>query len=182
LLGILLLALVFKTVRFQRVLPFDQAFYDQIRHEAGSVSRSVFFTSKRYAPFPLHVKAGFPLLFYFPDAHSTPVTQFEDSSWLGKNIAWHVMQFPFYYFSTRPENEAYSREENSLNFIKKNNMRFAWVDDDYPHSRLDFLKPYAEKIWHSGTDKLALWKLKPEAIPLANGHPHLPESKINPGR
>ena len=182
LLGILLLALVFKTVRFQRVLPFDLAFYDQVRREAGTVSRSVFFTSKRYAPFPLHVKAGFPMLFYFPDAHSTPVTQFEDSSWHGKNIAWHVMQFPFYYFATRPENEAFSRQENSLKFIRKNNIRFAWVDDAYPQSRLDFLKPYTERIWHSGTDKQALWKLKPEAIPLANGHPHLPESKVDSGR
>jgi len=175
---ILLLALTFKTFRYQRALNFDQAFYNNIRKEAAPVSRSIFFTGKRYAPFPLHVKAGFPLLFYYPDAHSTPVTQFEDSSWRGKNIAWHVMQYPFYHFCTQPENSRNSLSDNTLQFIRKNGIRFVWIDETYPESRLGYLKPFVKREWKSSGDKLTLWKLRLEEIPSSAGF-HSTESKVD---
>lgn len=165
LLGLCLIALSVKTFRYQRVLPFDSGFYGQILKEAAPLSRSVYFTGKHFSPFPLHVKAGFPLLFYYPDAHSTPVTQFEDSSWKGKNIAWHVKKYPFYYFCSLPESQEKPLQVNVLDFIRKNGIRFAWVDKSYPQEKLKYLRPFAEKIWQSEKDKTALWKLIPEKIP-----------------
>lgn len=167
LLGLSLFALSVKTFRFQRVLPFDSGFYRKIIKEAAPLSRSVYFTDKRFSPFPLHVKAGFPLLFYFPDAHSTPVTQFDDNSWKGKNIAWHVKKFPFYYFCSLPENQGRQLQENILGFIRKNGIRFAWVDNSYPEEKLWYLRPFAVKVWQSEQDKTALWQLSPEKIPVA---------------
>lgn len=165
LLATCLLALVWKTNRFQRVLPFDSEFYDILEKEAAPVTRSVYFSSMRYSPFPLHVKAGFPLLFSFKDAHSTPVTQFEDSSWHATNISWHVKQYPFYYFCEQKENKGFSLEQNKVRFMKKFGIRFAWIDADYPKQKLNFLRAAMEKTWRSEKDKKELWKLDPQKLP-----------------
>lgn len=161
-----LLALTWKTFRFQRSLPFDMAFYEVIGKEAGPISRSIYFSSMKFSPFPLHVKTGFPFLFHFPDAYATPVTQFEDSSWHGKNFAWHVKQFPFYIFCQLPENQGFSPEQNCLRFIKHFGIRFAWIDQSYAAVKLNYLKPYREKFWISKQEKKEFWKLIPEKIPL----------------
>jgi len=165
LLAACLLLLVWKTIRFQRVLPFDSEFYDIVQKEAASVTKSVYFSTMRYSPFPLHVKAGFPLLFSFDDAHSTPITQFEDSSWHGSNVSWHVKQYPFYYFCEQKENNGFSLEQNKVRFMKKFGIRFAWIDADYPKEKVNFLRPAVEKTWRSEKDKKELWKLDPEKLP-----------------
>lgn len=163
-----LIALTWSTYRFQRSLPFDESFYKTIESEAGPVSKSIYFSSKHFAPFPLHVKTGYPLLFSSNDAYSTPVTQFEDSSWHGKNIAWHVRQYPFYIFCELPENKYLSMQQKTLLFLKKFGIWFVWIDQTYPQSRLKFLKPFVEKRWVSNIEQKEFWKINPAKIPAKN--------------
>ncbi len=159
-----LLALVAGTFRLQRVLPFDTAFRNQIREEAGTVTRSAYFSTKKYSPFPLHVKAGFPLLYDFPDAHSTPVTQFEDSSWQGKDIAWHVRLYPFYRFCGLSGNRILTPQQQKIRFLQQFNIRFVWVDSGYPGEKLAFLEPSVLKKWKSEKDQKELWKIDPARL------------------
>jgi hypothetical protein len=158
-----------KTFRFQRVLPFDTQFYKQIEvtifNETGDF-RSAYFSSRRYSPFPLHIKAGFPLLFNWSSAVSTPVTMFEDSSWRGKNIEWHVRAFPFYSFcKSKPEfNEKRDVPSMQAAFLKKYAIRYLWMDGDYDQKKMNFLEKAVQKKVKSEKDKMEFWIIDPTLL------------------
>ena len=83
-LSVVLIFVIFKTLRFQRSLPFETEFYNHILKAIESDKGQKFsahFTTKKMYPFPLHVQAGFPLLFEYSTAISTTVTLLNDSSW-----------------------------------------------------------------------------------------------------
>jgi hypothetical protein len=168
--GSLVLGVVtWKTFRFQRVLPFDTQFYKQIEitifNEEGDF-RSAYFSSRRYSPFPLHIKAGFPLLFNWSSAVSTPVTMFEDSSWQGKNIEWHVRAFPFYSFcKSKPQfNEKQDVALMQADFLKKYAIRYLWVDGDYDQKKINFLEKAVQKKVKSEKDKMEFWIIDPTLL------------------
>jgi hypothetical protein len=168
--GCLVLGLVtWKTFRFQRVLPFDTQFYKGLEimlfNETGDF-RSAYFSSRRYSPFPLHIKAGFPLLFNWSSAVSTPVTMFEDSSWRGKNIEWHVRAYPFHSFClSNPEFDE-KRDVASMQaaFLKKYAIRYLWVDADYDQRKMTFLEKAVQKKVKSDKDKLEFWIIDPTLL------------------
>jgi hypothetical protein len=167
-LGSLILVLItWQTFRFQRVIPFDKEFYEsiglQLKKESGN-QFSAYFSSRKYLPFPLHIKAGFPLLFNNSTAISTPVTMFEDSSWIGKDIEWHVKVFPFYAFcfskpGFNPKNDLQTMKER---FIKEKRIRYIWIDEGYPKEKLNFLNGQVKKKFVSKTDRLEFWILNEE--------------------
>ena len=168
--GCLVLGLVtWKTFRFQRVLPFDTQFYKGLEiilfNETGDF-RSAYFSSRRYSPFPLHIKAGFPLLFNWSSAVSTPVTMFEDSSWRGKNIEWHVRAYPFYSFcKSKPEfDEKQDVASMQAAFLKKYAIRYLWVDADYDQRKMTFLEKAVQKKVKSDKDKLEFWIIDPTLL------------------
>jgi len=163
-LGICLVVLTWKTFRYHKSIPFDVPFYQMLRNEAEPVSRSIYFSSMHYSPFPLHVKAGIPLLFHYPDAHSIPVTQFDDSTTHGNYVTMHLKEFPFSIFCNLPANKAFSVQQNTLRFIKEYGIQFAWVDKSYPQSKLSFLEPYMEKRWVSEKEGKEFWKINPRKI------------------
>jgi hypothetical protein len=162
---VFLLLLTFRTFRLQKALPFDEAFYNSIQKDEKEITRSIYLSEKRFMPFPLHVKAGFPLLFSNRDAHSTPVCMDEDTSWRGQDEAWHVEQFPFSVFSRQKEQSGLSGEQKKLSFIRKFGIRYVWIDTDYPNEKSSFLLPYRQKRWRSDRDRKELWKLRPDLIP-----------------
>lgn len=165
LLGVCLILLSLKTFRYQKVLPIDVRFYQTLMKEAVPNTRSIYFSAMHYYPFPLHVKAGIPLLFYYPDAHSVPVTQFDDKKWHGNYVAMHLKEFPFSIFCNLPENKPYSVEQNTLRFIKKFGIQFAWVDQSYPKNKLAFMNPIIERRWISESEGKEFWKINPAKIP-----------------
>lgn len=166
---VILLFITFQTFRFQRVLYFDKSFYSQIKAQIKPISGdkySAYFSSRRYSPFPLHIKTGFPLMFTWSSAISTPVTMFEDESWLGKNIQWHVEQYPFhkYCLSKTGFDPAKNLEDCKKSFLKEKGIRYLWIDADYDKSRLAFLETAVQKRFSSASDKLEFWLIDPAKL------------------
>ena len=164
-----LVFVLWKTIRFQRALPFDQKFYNEITMELESEKGDLFsayISNRRYSPFPLHIKAGFPLLFTFPTAFSTPVTMFEDSSWRGKDIAWHVEQFPFYSFYKAKKQDFPDGDLPNLKgqFLKEKKIRFLWIDEGYDPNKLSFLDKSVKKKFVTAADHLEFWIIDPEKL------------------
>ena len=103
-------------------------------------------------------------MFHYPDAHSIPVTQFDNRTTYGNYVTMHLREFPFSIFCNLPANKAFSLQQNTLRFIKKFAIKFAWVDTSYPQSKLGFLKPYIEKRWVSEKEGKEFWRINPEKI------------------
>jgi hypothetical protein len=164
-----LLAITFFTFRFQRVIPFDLNFYQLIskKMETSTGNRfSAYFSERPFYPFPLHIQTGFPLLFEFPDAISTPVSIFEDSSWVKSSREGQVKQLPFFLFSE--SDDSFKNEDDKwklqLRFIKTFKIQYLWVDKGNDSPSLNWLRPKAKSILISSKENLEFWEIDPEKI------------------
>lgn len=158
------------TFRFQRVIPFSTQFFNQVSQAISNTSGSRFsayFSVKSYYPFPLHVQAGFPLLFSFSDALSTPVTQLEPNNWLGTERESQVRNFPFMIFAS--EDAQFQKDGNipalQIRFLKHFDIRYLWVDKQYKTKVLEQLQPaLVKKIQAPGMEP-DFWIINPDLIP-----------------
>lgn len=164
--SVLCVGLIFKTIRFQRVIPFDKSFYskisDVLKKESGP-KFSAYFSSKSYYPFPLHVQAGFPLLFSFSDALSTPVTPLENTSWMSTERQTQVENFPLMIFANKDSQflKNGNLEEMQLRFLKEFQIRYLWVDQDYSSAILDSLTSHRKSRFVSNKEGLEFWTIEP---------------------
>ena len=127
---------------------------------------SAYFSERPFYPFPLHIQTGFPLLFEFPDAISTPVSIFEDSSWVKSSREGQVKQLPFFLFSE--SDDSFKNEEDKwklqLRFIKTFKIQYLWVDKGNDSPSLNWLRPKAKSILVSSKENLEFWEIDPEKI------------------
>ena len=168
--GILLIVITYRTFRWQRTLPFDAAFYSQISQvlaASGSPAYAAYFSTKPYYPFPLHIQAGFPLLFQHGTAISTPITMLEDSSWKHTERVGHVEALPFSVFSR--EDSVFQKDKNlgtlQTRFIQQNRLGFAWVDANYPQSRRKYIQPAVKQRFVSQKEGLEFWVIDLRKLP-----------------
>lgn len=163
------MGLIFMTFRFQRSLPFDQKFYSDISKylEAQSGPRfSAYLSSKSFYPFPTHIQAGFPLLFTYSDAISTPISMLEDLNWVGTEREGQIRKFPMMLFSQN--DSAFKRTGNStdlaLRFLKKYAIRYVWIDQNKVSPIRNALLSARITLFESKTENLEFWVIDPNLL------------------
>lgn len=157
------------TFRFQRVIPFSTQFFNQVEKTISNTSHSRFaayFSVKAFYPFPLHVQAGFPLLFSYTDVLSTPVTQMESNNWQGTERESQVRNFPFMIFASK--DAQFQKDGNisslQIRFLQHFHIRYLWVDKQYQSKVLDLLKPAVIKKIQAPGMEPDFWIINPELI------------------
>ena len=167
--AVLLLMLLFKTYRLQRSIPFDEEFYRKAGDMMEPINdnlRSACYLNKPLFPFPLHVQAGIPLLTRFPDAISTPMNIFSDSSWQRSSRAAQVHQLPLYIFSTM--DEKFKEDGNQINlelrFLQKFKIRFIWVERNVKSETLSIIRRCRIKSIGTKGENMELWEINPDGI------------------
>ena len=167
--GFCLLGICFLTFRFQRALSFDVVFYDEIskamKMDMGK-KFSAHYTTKKMYPFPLHVQAGFPLLFEHSTALSTTVSLLQDTSWEKTERAAQVKNFPFYIFSTKDAQYQIDKNIPALQnrFIKHFSLKYIWIDPDYNKANIAIPEEAIERKFVSKLDEQEFWIIKPELL------------------
>lgn len=164
-LGGICLMLVAKTFRFQRVLPFSNTYFSQVHqilNKTEGSKRSAYFSTKSYYPFPLHVQAGFPLLFSHADALSTPVTMLEPNNWQGTSRENQVKNFAFMMFAQN--DSLYKKDGNipslQIRFLKHFGIRYLWMDKDYHSEVISQLLPYRKNFLRSPDKGPDFWEIE----------------------
>lgn len=160
---------IFKTFRFQRSLPYDKNFYDQISRHIENETKprfSAYLSSKSYYPFPTHIQAGFPLLFAYSDALSTPISMLDDPNWVGTERESQILNFPLMHFSQKDSLFQMDKNSNSLilRFIKKFGIRYIWLDKNKNSPIREELFHYRKFYIESKSEGLEFWEIDPDKI------------------
>jgi hypothetical protein len=168
-LSFILILVSYKTIRFQRSLPFEKDFYDEISKSIQPDKGQKFsahFTTKKMYPFPLHVQAGFPLLFEHATALSTTVTLLNDNSWQKTERSAQVKNYPFYIFSTK--DSIFQKDKNisqlQNRFIKHFKIKYLWIDPKFDQTQIAIPEIAIQKKIVSKMDGEEFWIISPEML------------------
>lgn len=160
-LSVVYVFLTFLTIKKQRSTDFDSNFYAQLGNHYKNVEsiNSVSLTKKSFMPMPLHVVGGQGLMLFHSDVYDTPITIFDNMNWEDKPERLVVQKMPFYYeYKGQRSN---SSVKNQISFIKKHQIKFVWIEDDYNFELASTLSKASIFSAHSAMEKISFLEINP---------------------
>lgn len=163
------LGLLSYTFRFQRSLPFDPDYQAKISKDLAQLPEpklSAYLTKRRFSPFPLHIKAGFPQLFVYGSAISTAVTMMEDDSWVETDIEHHVTNYPFYLYNLHDTRWMKEKgfQAQRRRFYKQFNIHTLWIDNHFPDDEIGIPDSAVIARHQSPRDTIRCWIIDPQKL------------------
>ena len=111
---------------------------------------------------PLHVVGGQGLMLFHCGVYDTPITIFDNLNWEDKPERLVVQKLPFYYEYKDLINNP--TVKNQISFIKKHQIKFVWIEDEYNVELEATLKNASVFSAHSSLENISFLEINPSKL------------------